>query len=131
MYTGRGLRGFWPDEECRVNHMNLFLVPGRYGCFGLLMLHLASRATAAQPAIIDPLMFNTPQADALLRELEVFPPDNPWNQVITNWPVHPDSQRIVASVGMDKPLRYNPDMSFILVPPNQPRVEVKLTGYPD
>ena len=76
-------------------------------------------------------MFNTPQADAIFSALEVFPPDNPWNQVITNWHVHPDSKRIVASVGNEKPLRYNPDMGFILVPPNQPRVEVKLTGYPD
>jgi len=106
-------------------------VPGRYACFGLLALHLTSRTMAAQPAITEPVMFNTPQADTILRELEVFPPDNSWNQVITNWPVHPDSKTIVASVGNDKPLRYNADMGFILVPPNQPRVEVKLIGYAD
>ena len=29
-----------------------------------------------------------------------------------------------------KPLRYNADMGFILVPPGQPRVEVKIVGYP-
>ena len=53
--------------------------------------------------LICAVMFNTPQADTILRELEVFPPDNPWNRVITNWPVHPDSKTIVASVGNDKP----------------------------
>ncbi len=96
-----------------------------YGFLAVLALVLSSTAVA------QPLMFNTPQADAILRGLEIFPRDNPWNQVIINWPIHPDSKSIVASVGNEKPLRYNPDMSFILVPTNQPRVEVKLTGYPD
>jgi len=114
-----------------MNMNTACLVPGRYACFGLLALHLTSRTMAAQPAITEPVMFNTPQADTILRELEVFPPDNSWNQVITNWPVHPDSKTIVASVGNEKPLRYNADMGFILVPPNQPRVEVKLIGYAD
>jgi hypothetical protein len=37
---------------------------------------------------------------------------------------------MIESIGADKPLRYNPDMCYILVPPNQKRVDVKLTGYP-
>ena len=60
--------------------------------------------------------------------LEVFPPDNPWNQVVADWPLHPNSQNIIASIGADKPLRYNPDMGFILVPPDQKRVDVKIVG---
>ena len=75
--------------------------------------------------------FNTPEADAILSALEVFPPDNPWNLVVEDWPVHPDSKAIVASIGADKPLRYNPDMAFVLVPPDQKKVEVKLVEYPD
>jgi len=97
----------------------------------VLALYLGLSRAVAQPSLVQPLMFNTPQADAILQELQVFPPDNPWNQVITNWPVHPDSKRIIASIGADKPLRYNADMGFILVPPNQPRVEVRLIGYAD
>ena len=100
-------------------------------CLAAIVFFLASSPAIAQPALAQPVMFNTPEADAILSGLQVFPPDNPWNQVITNWPVHPDSKRIVASVGNEKPLRYNPDMGFILAPPNQPRVGVKLTGYPD
>ena len=87
--------------------------------------------TARMPAISKPISFNTPEADAVLAALEVFPPDNPWNEVITNWPAHPRSKAIVASVGADKPLRCNPDMGFVLVPPGQLHVEVKLTGYAD
>ena len=36
---------------------------------------------------------------------------------------------MVASVGANKPLRYNADMTFVIVPPDQPRVNVKITEY--
>lgn len=86
--------------------------------------------TAKMPAIDKPVMFDTPEADAILAALEVFPPDNPWNIPVEDWPLHPDSKAMVASIGADKPLRYNPDMGFVLVPPNQAKVEVRVTGYP-
>lgn len=76
-----------------------------------------------------PVLFNTPQVDTMLGELKVFPPDNPWNQVVTSWPIHPNSKNIIASIGREKPLRYNPDMAFVLVPPDQKRVEVKITDF--
>ena len=88
------------------------------------------RRSAKMPPVTRPVMFNTPLADAILPTLQVFPPDNPWNQVVSDWPLHPRSKSIVASVGTGKPLRYNPDMCFILVPPNQKRVSVKITAYP-
>jgi hypothetical protein len=83
------------------------------------------------PTITRPVMFNTPEADRILAALEVFPPDNPWNTDISKRPRHPNSQRLVASVGEDERLAYNLDMGFILVPPDQKRVPVRLTGYPD
>ena len=76
-------------------------------------------------------MFGTPQADRILEALQVFPPDNPWNQDVSKMPVHADSDRIIASIGADKPLGYNLDMGFILVPPDQKRVPVKLLDYPN
>ena len=85
---------------------------------------------AEMPPVTRPVMFNTPQADAILSALEVFPPDNPWNRLVTDWPLHPNSKAIVAAVGRTKPLRYNPDMAFILVPSNQKRVKVKISAYP-
>jgi hypothetical protein len=80
--------------------------------------------------ITRPVMFDTAEADAILAALEVFPADNPWKQVVSDWPLHPNSAKIIASIGTDKPLRYNTDMGFILVPPDQERVEVKIVGYP-
>ncbi len=84
---------------------------------------------ATMPAMTSPVLFNTPEADAILTALEVFPPDNAWNQIVADWPLHHDSKQIVASAGAQKPLRFNADMAFVLVPPTQPLREVKLGNY--
>ncbi|HVK12126.1 MAG TPA: hypothetical protein VM597_25465 [Gemmataceae bacterium] len=90
---------------------------------------LARIKAAKMPAVTKPVPFDTPEADAILAALEVFPPNNPWNLLVEDWPLHPNSKALVASVGPDKVFRYNPDMSFILVPPNQPKVPVELKEY--
>ena len=51
------------------------------------------------PKIDKPTLFNTPEADAICSALEVFPPDNPWNLVVEDWPLHSNSKNIVASIG--------------------------------
>jgi hypothetical protein len=73
-----------------------------------------------------PILFDTSEADAIESALEVFPPDNPWNLVIDDWPLHPDSKKIMESIGANKKLRYNTDMGYVLVPPDQKRVGTKL-----
>jgi hypothetical protein len=85
---------------------------------------------ATMPKIDRPIPFDTPESDEICSALEVFPPNNPWNLVIEDWPVHPSSKNIIASIGPEKPLRYNPDMTFVLVPPDQKKVNVKIVGYP-
>lgn len=87
--------------------------------------------SAKMPAITKPVSFDTPEADKILAALEVFPPDNPWNLIVEDWPLHPNSRKIVASIGTSKPLRYNPDMGFALVPSDQKKIDVKIVGYPD
>ena len=86
---------------------------------------------AKMPKIARPVAFHTPEADAVCSALEVFPPDNPWNLLVDDWPLHPNSDAIIASIGTDKPFRCNMDMGFVLVPPDQQRVDVKIDGYPD
>jgi hypothetical protein len=85
---------------------------------------------AKMPRLTRSIMFDTAEADAILSSLEVFPPDNAFNQLIDDWPLHPNSKNIIASIGADKPFRYNPDMGFVLVPPDQPRVDVRIVEYP-
>ena len=81
---------------------------------------------AVMPRIDKPILFDTPEADAIVSALEVFPPDNPWNLVIEDWPLHPNSKNIIESIGANKKLRYNTDMGYVLVPPDQKKVDVKL-----
>ena len=91
---------------------------------------LARIRAAKMPKIDKVIAFDTPAADAVLAALEIFPPDNPWNLVVSDWPLHPNSRGMVAGIGDDKVLRVNNDMCFVIVPPNQPKVDVKLVAYP-
>src|SRR5262249_36466201 len=91
---------------------------------------LARIRAARMPKLDKPILFDTPEADAIVSALEVYPPDNPWNLVVEDWPLHPNSRNIIASVGADKPFRYNPDMGYVLVPPGQPKVNLKTVEYP-
>ena len=91
----------------------------------------AERQRPPMPKITKPAMFDTPEADAILAALQVFPPDNPWNQDISALPVAADSKLLVDSIGADKSLGYNLDMGFIIVPSDQTLVRVKLLDYPE
>ena len=96
-----------------------------------MLANLILAALAANAPLTKPVPFNTPEADAIVRQLAVYPPDNPWNADVSQWPLHPKSAAIIAAIGAAKPLRYNPDMAYVLVPPNQKRVDVKIVSCPD
>jgi hypothetical protein len=102
---------------------------------GLIAMRPPSCAQTRQrpplPKITQPVLFDTPEADRILAALQIFPPDNPWNQDVSALPVHSNSAAIIASIGKDKHIDYNLDMNFVLVPPDQPRVAVKVITYPD
>jgi len=83
------------------------------------------------PALEKPVMFNTPEADKIVGAMQIFPPDNPWNEDVSKLPVHPNSKKVVATIGPDKKFAYNSDMSYILVPPTQKKIDVKILAYPD
>jgi len=122
-----------PDKTPTVYFGDIYLVgddaPAATGSIKIDPARLARIRAASMPRITKPVMFDTPEADVICSALEIFPADNPWNQVIEDWPLHPNSDAVIASIGKEKPFRYNPDMGFIIVPPDQPRVEVKLVDY--
>jgi hypothetical protein len=97
----------------------------------LALFFWASVSRAQEPQLKEPVLFNTKEADAIVAKMQIMPKDNPWNADVSQWPLHKDSDAIVASIGVDKPLRYNPDMAYVLVPPNQPRIDLQVVGYPD
>jgi hypothetical protein len=102
-------------------------------CFFLVAcVGWAAIATQSKlPQLKRPVLFNSPEADRILSALQVFPPDNPWNQDISMLPVLRNSDAMIATIGKDKRLDFNLDMNFVIVPPDQPRVPVNITLYPN
>ena len=72
--------------------------------FGLLGLTAFPPGAPAPPTVkLGP--------NAGLGGTRLFPADNPWNQDISKEPVDPDSARIIAAIGKDKPL--HPDFGTV------------------
>jgi hypothetical protein len=67
----------------------------------------------------------------------VFPPDNPWNQDVSQLPVDPNSDSYIASIGGSTHLHpdFGSDPSYgipyTVVGPNQPLVPITFTAYGD
>jgi hypothetical protein len=90
----------------------------------------ASRpAAAALPQFKTPFLCDTAEADAIVGAMQIFPKDSPWNQDISKLPVHPNSEKFIANMGASTHIRVDCGMYFIVVPPDQPRVEVKVVQY--
>jgi hypothetical protein len=96
-----------------------------------ILLPLLGLLAAAEPRPTAPVRFDTPQADRLLAAMQIFPASSAWHEDISARPVHPDSAAMIAHVGADGHLACNLDMAFVIVPPGQPLVPVKLVDYPD
>jgi hypothetical protein len=90
-----------------------------------------SQARGSLPDIKAPVLFDTLEADRILSALQILPSDNPWHEGIDDRPVHEMSAAIVKSIGADLPLGFNLDMNFVIVPANQPMVNVRITEYPN
>jgi len=103
-------------------------------CGALLGCGAGSRTAVTGPGEAPP-----PQNDDISRlspslgDLQVFPPDNPWNTDISKYPVHPNSEAFIKSIGEDKPLHpcfgstYNgvPNgIPYALVKSSQPKVPI-------
>ena len=111
-----------------VGIIPFFLTPARGNGSSHVSLVAAGPAL---PSIIEPVMFNTAEADRILASLQVFPPDNPWNENISNLSILKNSKQIIAAIGADKRLAYNLDMAFVIVPRDYRRVPVKVLAYPE
>ena len=75
---------------------------------------------------------------ASLRGRQLFPPDNPWNQDISTEPVDPNSDNLIASIGINTTL--HPDFGtvyngapngipYVVVAGTQPAVPINFTAY--
>jgi hypothetical protein len=73
-------------------------------------------------------------------DLQIFPSDNPWNIDISGYPVHPNSESFIKTVGEETVL--HPDFGtvwegapigipFAVVQGTQPRVNIRFIAYPE
>lgn len=70
----------------------------------------------------------------------VFPADNPWNQDISDLPVHPDSDTFIDAIGRDTSLHadFGTDLDgapigipFVTVTSTQAKVPIEFVAYPE
>jgi hypothetical protein len=93
-----------------------------------------------RPRVVAPSRGSLPDLGpgASLHGRQLFPPDNPWNQDISNEPVDPNSANLIASIGNDNAL--HPDFGttyrgapngipYIVVAGSQPLVPINFTSY--
>src|SRR6185295_3244336 len=75
-------------------------------------------------------------ANANLNGARLLPDDSPWHRDISREPADPNSQKILARIGLDKTLHADfgtvwegapIGIPYVVVPKNQPRVPVKFT----
>lgn len=78
------------------------------------------------PKIAQPILSGTPEADAVIANLQLLPRHHALYDDLRKCKVLPNSDRIIAEIGADEVL--NPDYSFnyVIVPPTQPKVEIAI-----
>ncbi len=88
------------------------------------------------PVVTNAILFNTPEADAVMSALQVFPRDNAWNEDISSRPVLANSDAMIRHIDTNldasrRTLRAFKEMNFVLVPDNQPLVPIDFWYAPD
>jgi hypothetical protein len=90
----------------------------------------AGRILPAMPQFSAPVQFGTLEADAILAAMQIMPKNSAWNEDISRLPVLAESGAMINQIGAGSSLRFNQDMNFVIVPPNQPKVNFSITLYP-
>lgn len=88
------------------------------------------------PTVTSPTLFNTPEADAVVSAMQIFPVTNPWNEDVTHRPVLGNSDAMIAQIMADlrsdrRTLIAFQEMNYVLVPDSQPRRDIEFFNYSD
>ena len=94
------------------------------------------RILGPAPVVTTPTLFNTPQADAIISAMQIFPVTNPWNEDLSRRPLLANSATMISQLKTDlsstrQTLRPFYEMNYVLVPDNQARVTIQFVDYPD
>jgi hypothetical protein len=88
------------------------------------------------PVVTTPLLFHTPEADAVISAMQIFPRDNAWNERIDTRPLLSNSAAMITQITNDlasnrRTLRPFYEMNYVLVPDSQPTRSIRFFEYPD
>ena len=94
------------------------------------------RILGAKAAVTEPILFNTPEADAVVSSMQIMPVTSAWNEDISNRPLLPNSTEMINQIISDldanrRTLRVFFEMNFVLVPDAQPLVPIDFIYYGD
>src|SRR2546423_9309652 len=86
--------------------------------------------------VTTPTLFNTPQGDAIVSAMQIFPVTNPGNEDVSRRPLLANSGTMIAQLKSDlsstrQTLRPFYEMNYVLVPDNQSRITIPFVDYPD
>src|SRR5215471_3294667 len=87
------------------------------------------RILGAAPVVTNSVLFNTPDADAIVSAMQIFPVTSAWNEDVSSLPLLPNSDAMIAQITSDlassrRSLRLFQEMNFVLVPDSQPPVPI-------
>src|SRR5205807_4160043 len=87
------------------------------------------RILGPAPVVTTPTLFNTPQADAIVSAMQIFPLTNPWNEDISRRPLLSNSATMITQLKADlsssrQTLRTFYEMNYVLVPDKRARATI-------
>ena len=95
----------------------------------------AGRILGAAPVVTQPILFNTPEADAVVAAMQIMPVTSAWNEDVSRLPLLANSDAMIAQITSDlasnrRTLRAFYEMNYVLVPDSQPTQAIRFFNYP-
>ena len=111
-------------------------IAGTAGALGGPRINHEGRVLGALPVITQPILFNTPEADAVVAAMQIMPVTSAWNEDVSRRPLLANSDAMIARITGDlaanrRTLRPFFEMNYVLVPDNQPAVAIRFFNYPN
>lgn len=105
------------------------------GTLSAQRINHAGRILGPLLPVNQPTLFNTPEADAIVGSMQIYPRDNAWNEDISNRPLLANSAAMISAMtghldASRRTLRAFFEMNFVLVPDNQAWVPIDFFEYP-
>ncbi len=112
----------------------IFAVVLSMHCIQAERINHEGRILGSTPSVTNALLFNTPEADAVVSSLQIFPAENAWNEDISRRLLLTNSAEMITRISSDlaanrQTLRPFYEMTFVLVPDAQPLVPITFDVY--